>query len=109
MFSFVCKPFLLFLLISRQSLVSVVGCLSSVWSARQGFRAEYAPQEEDSDRNGLPLDLSIFKGYCTTFADEQRKGANDGIGKLIISQIDDRPISNITLQQWKMHHLFARS
>ena len=27
MFSFVCKPFLLFLLISRQSLVSVAGCL----------------------------------------------------------------------------------
>ena len=36
-------------------------------------------------------DLSTFKGWCTTFADEQRKGANDGIGKLIISQIDDRP------------------
>ena len=46
----------------------------------------------------LPPDLSTFKGYCTTFADEQRKGANDGIGKLIISQIDDRPNSNITLQ-----------
>mgnify|MGYP006313698801 CR=1 FL=1 len=29
------------------------------------------------------LDLSTFKGYCTTFADEQRKGANDEIGKLI--------------------------
>ena len=36
-------------------------------------------------------DLSTFKGYCTTFADEQRKGANDGIGKLLISQIDNRP------------------
>ena len=36
-------------------------------------------------------DLSTFKGYCTTFADEQRKGANDGIGKLHISQIYDRP------------------
>jgi len=43
-------------------------------------------------------DLSTFKGYCTTFADEQRKGANDGIGKLIISQIDGRPNSSITLQ-----------
>lgn len=40
-------------------------------------------------------DLSTFKGYCTTFADEQRKGANDGIGKLIISLIDDGAISNI--------------
>ena len=24
-------------------------------------------------------DLSTFKGRCTTFTDEQRKGANDGI------------------------------
>ena len=32
-------------------------------------------------------DLSTFKGYCTTFADEQRKGANDGIGRVIISQL----------------------
>ena len=32
-------------------------------------------------------DLSTFKGYCTTFADEQRKGANDGIGKLIYSRL----------------------
>ena len=36
-------------------------------------------------------DLSTFKGYCTTFADEQRRGATDGIGKLIILQIYDRP------------------
>ena len=43
-------------------------------------------------------DLSTFKGYCTTFADEQRKGANDGIGKLLISQIYDIPVSNIALQ-----------
>ena len=62
---------------------SVVGCLSSVWSARQGFRAEYAPQEEDSARNGsdarpcrcrqshtLPLHPSIgnrwLVGYTST-------------------------------------------
>ena len=76
----------------RQSFISVAVCISEYrhWKGK-GFRAEYSPQEEDSDRNGLPLDLSTFKGYCTTFADEQRKGANDGIGKLIISQIDDRP------------------
>ena len=43
-------------------------------------------------------DLSTFKGYCTTFADEQRRGATDGIGKLHISQMYDRPNSNITLQ-----------
>ena len=44
-------------------------------------------------------DLSTFKGYCTTFADEQRKGANDGIGKLIyrrlmIDQIQILPCNN---------------
>ena len=32
-------------------------------------------------------DLSTFKGYCTTFADEQRKGANDGIGKPIYRRL----------------------
>ena len=32
-------------------------------------------------------DLSTFKGWCTTFADEQRKGANDGIGKLIYRRL----------------------
>ena len=44
-------------------------------------------------------DLSTFKGYCTTFADEQRKGANDGIGKLIISQIDE---DSIQILPWTM-------
>ena len=37
MFSFVCKPFLLFLLISRQSLVSVAGCPKCVWLAGARF------------------------------------------------------------------------
>lgn len=32
-------------------------------------------------------DLSTFNGYCTTFADEQRKGANDGIRKLIYRRL----------------------
>ena len=32
-------------------------------------------------------DLSTFKGRCTTFADEQRKGATDGIGKLIYRRL----------------------
>ncbi len=42
-------------------------------------------------------DLSTFKGYCTTFAGEQRKVAYDGIGKLIyrrlmIAQIKFYPV-----------------
>ena len=72
----------------RQSLISVAVCISEYrhWKGK-GFRGEYSPQEEDSDRNGLPPDLSTFKGWCTTFADEQRKGANDGIGKLIYRRL----------------------
>lgn len=41
-----------YLLISRQSLVSVAGCFLAHGRQWQGFRAEYAPQEEDSARNG---------------------------------------------------------
>lgn len=47
----------------------------------------------------LSTDLSTFKGWCTTFADEQRKGANNGIGKLIISQIDE---DSIQILPWTM-------
>ena len=49
----------------------------------KGFQAEYSPQEEDSARNDLSPDLSTFNSVCTTFADELRKRANDGIGMLI--------------------------
>jgi hypothetical protein len=42
MFSLVCKPFILFLLISRQSLVSVAGCPNACGWQWQGFRVEYA-------------------------------------------------------------------
>ena len=48
------------LLISRQSLVSVAGCLSSVWQAGQGFRAEYAQPRlrKIQPETALPPDLS---------------------------------------------------
>ena len=77
----------------RQSFISVAVCISKYrhWKGK-GFLAEYSPKEEDSDRNGLPLDLSTFKGHCTTFADEQRKRANDGIGKLIYRRLMIDPI-----------------
>ena len=72
----------------RQSFISVAVCIPKYrhWKGK-GFRAEYSPQEEDSARNDLSPDLSTFKGWCTTFADEQRKGANDGIGKLIYRRL----------------------
>ncbi|WP_193759014.1 hypothetical protein [Bacteroides caccae] len=54
MFSFVCKPFPLFLLISRQSLVSVAGCPKCVWLAVARFSGGIRSKlfEEDSARNG---------------------------------------------------------
>ena len=38
------------------------------WKGK-GFRAEYSPQEEDSARNGLPLDLFAFRRVCTNLMD----------------------------------------
>ena len=38
--------------------------------------------------------FQLSNEVCTSFADEQRKWVNGGIGKLIISQIDDRLNSN---------------
>ena len=52
-FCFVRKPFLFPVFwFFRQSLVSVAGCFLAHGRQWQGFRAEYAPQEEDSARNG---------------------------------------------------------
>ena len=48
--SFISRSF--YPLIFRQSLVSVAGCFLAHGRQWQGFRAEYAPQEEDSARNG---------------------------------------------------------
>ena len=58
--SSVSRSFFSFLLISRQSLVSVAGCLSSVWMAVARFSGGIRsnPFEEDSARNGLPPDLA---------------------------------------------------
>ena len=60
MFSLVCKPFILFLLISRQSLVSVAGCPNACGWQWQGFRAEYAQPRlrKILPETALPLDLA---------------------------------------------------
>ena len=46
-------------------------------------------------------DLSTFKGYCTTFADEQRKGANDGIWKHLYRRF--------MIDQIKYYHVIMKS
>ena len=78
----------------RQSLISVAVCGFKYRLERGKVFGVNTLAEEDSARNGLPPDLSTFNEVCTSFADEQRKWVNGGIGKLIISQIDDRPNSN---------------
>jgi threonine dehydrogenase-like Zn-dependent dehydrogenase len=45
----------------------------------QGFRAEYAPQEEDSARNGLPPDLAAAIKPYATFASVHRERVADGM------------------------------
>ena len=89
----------------RQSLISVAVCISEYrhWKGK-GFRAEYSPQEEDSARNGLSPDLSTFKGWCTTFADEQRKGATDEIWKLIYRRL---MIDQIQILPWTMKNALS--
>ena len=47
-------------------------------------------QPETACRSTFQLSNEV----CTSFADEQREWVIGGIGKLIISQIDDRPNSN---------------
>ena len=82
----------------RQSLISVAVC-GFKYRLERGkvFGLNTLRRRKIQSETACRTDLSTFKGYCTTFADEQRKGANDGIGRLIISQIDDRPNSNTTL------------
>ena len=72
----------------RQSLISVAVCISEYrhWKGK-GFRAEYSRRRKIQTETACRPDLSTFKGWCTTFADEQRKGANDGIGKLIYRRL----------------------
>lgn len=63
------------------------------------FGLNLPPMESIQPETACCSDLSTFKGRCTTFADEQGKGANDGIGKLIhcrlmIDQIQISPCNN---------------
>ena len=76
----------------RQSFIPVAVCILSTDIERgKVFGLNTLQGRKILTETACRSDLSTFKGYCTTFADEQRKGANDGIGKLIISLIDDRP------------------
>lgn len=59
---FVCCLFIFIYIFVSRSFPLPSAFLSTDIERGKGFRAEYSPQEEDSDRNGLPPDLSTFKG-----------------------------------------------
>ena len=94
---FVCCLFIFFYIFVSCSFPLPSAFLSTDFERGKVFGLNTLRRRKIQSETACRLDLSTFKGWCTTFADEQRKGANDGIGELIISQIDDRPISNITL------------
>lgn len=87
---FVCCLFIFYIFVSR-SFPLPSAFLSTDIERGKVFGLNTLRRRKIQSETACRPDLSTFKGYCTTFADEQRKGATDGIGKLIISQIDDRP------------------
>ena len=88
---FVCCLFIFFYIFVSRSFPLPSAFLSTDIERGKVFGVNTLRRRKILTETACRPDLSTFKGYCTTFADEQRKGANDGIGKLIISQIDDRP------------------
>ena len=89
--SFVCCLFIFFYIFVSRSFPLPSAFLSTDIERGKVFGLNTLRRRKIQSETACRTDLSTFKGYCTTFADEQRKGANDGIGRLIISQIDDRP------------------
>ena len=88
---FVCCLFIFFYIFVSRSFPLPSAFLSTDIERGKVFGMNTLRRRKIQSETACRTDLSTFKGYCTTFADEQRKGANDRIGKLIISQIDDRP------------------
>ena len=88
---FVCCLFIFFYIFVSRSFPLPSAFLSTDIERGKVFGLNTLRRRKIPTETACRPDLSTFKGYCTTFADEQRKGANDGIGKLIISQIDNRP------------------
>ena len=89
--SFVCCLFIFFYIFVSRSFPLPSAFLSTDIERGKVFGLNTLRRRKILPETACRPDLSTFKGYCTTFADEQRKGANDRIGKLIISLIDDRP------------------
>ena len=76
----------------RQSLISVAVC-GFKYRLERGkvFGVNTLQGRKIHPETACRPTFQLSNEVCTSFADEQRKWVNGGIGKLIISQIDDRP------------------
>ena len=79
----------------RQSLISVAVC-GFKYRLERGkvFGVNTLQGRKIQSETACRLTFQLSNEVCTSFADEQRKWVIGGIGKLIISQIDDRQNSN---------------
>ena len=96
---FVCCLFIFFYIFVSRSFPLPSAFLSTDIERGKVFGLNTLHRRKIPTETACRSDLSTFKDYCTTFADEQRKGANDGIGKLIyrrfmIDQIQILPCNN---------------
>ena len=96
---FVCCLFIFFYIFVSRSFPLPSAFLSTDIERGKVFGLNTLRRRKVQTETACRPDLSTFKGWCTTFADEQRKGATDGIGKLIyrrfmIDQIQILPCNN---------------
>lgn len=96
---FVCCLFILFYIFVSRSFPLPSAFLSTDIERGKVFGLNTLRRRKILPETACRPDLSTFKGRCTTFADEQRKGATDEIWKLIyrrlmIDQIQILPCNN---------------
>ena len=98
---FVCCLFIFFYIFVSRSFPLPSAFLSTDIERGKVFGVNTLRRRKIQSETACRPDLSTFKGYCTTFADEQRKGANDGIGKLIyrILMIDQIKFYTATMKK----------
>ena len=84
---FVCCLFIFFYIFVSRSFPLPSAFLSTDIERGKVFGVNTLRRRKIPTETACRPDLSTFKGYCATFADEQRKGANDGIGKLIYRRL----------------------
>lgn len=96
---FVCCLFIFFYIFVSRSFPLPSAFLSTDIERGKVFGLNTLRRRKIQSETACRPDLSTFKGWCTTFADEQRKGANDGIGKLIYRRL---MIDQIQILPWTM-------